>query len=419
MRYPFARRFLDPSQALRLTCLSLLATFGIAPSAGAATCATSFCTVDLNSRIWINNNTWGQDASPAGWSESVTTNSANAFRTDFNWPNGANQNSVKAYPSAVLGWHWGWHFPTGTGLPVQLSANRDINTSYAYSASFGSGGTANVSYDIWMHTQSNPNLENPSDEMMIWVNATGGAGPIGGTIATVNIGGATWDLHRGNIGWEVWSFVRTSNSGSGTINLKNFTDYLRNTWGLSSSKYLTSVQFGSEIFHGTGNVNVTNYTCTVGAASGGGNGVVANGTYRVLARHSAKALDVNGHGTADGSNVLQWTYGGGNNQRWTLTHLGNNVYQIMGVESGKALEVASTSTANGTNVDIRTYTGANNQRWTITATSSGYFRLSPVSSGNSCLDVNGNSTADGANVQQWTCSGTTGSNNQQWIFQAP
>ena len=113
------------STAQRMACLSLLALVALAPAARAATCSTAFCTLDMNSRIWINNNTWGQDASPAGWSESITTNSSNSFRIDFNWPTGPNNNSVKAYPSAVLGWHWGWHFPSGTGLPMQLSANRD------------------------------------------------------------------------------------------------------------------------------------------------------------------------------------------------------------------------------------------------------------------------------------------------------
>ena len=401
----------------RFICFWLLSwIFALPVLSQAATCSTAFCTLDMSSRIWINNNTWGSGSSPAGWSESITTNSSNSFRVDFNWPIGSNNNSVKAYPSAVLGWHWGWHFQ-GTGLPIQLSANQNVNTSYVYTATFGSGGTGNVAYDIWLHTESNPLFENPSDEVMIWVNSTGGAGPIGGTIATVNIGGSTWNLHRGNIGWEVWSFVRTSNSSAGSLNIKDFTDYLRNTWGLSASKYLTSVQFGSEIFHGVGNIDVTNYTATVGGNSGGGgNGIVPNGTYRIVARHSGKALDALNHQTGDGSNVGQWAYGGGNNQRWTLTHLGNNVYQIIGVESGKALEVASASAANGTNVDIRTYTGASNQRWTISATSGGYFRITPVSSGGSALDVSGNSTADGANVHQWSWSG---SNNQQWIFQAP
>jgi aryl-phospho-beta-D-glucosidase BglC (GH1 family) len=150
--------------------------------------------------------------------------------------------------------------------------------------------------------------------------------------------------------------------------------------------------------------------------SGGGSGVIANGTYRVIARHSGKALDVQSAATNDGANVHQWGYYGGNSQRWTLTYLGNNQYKIIGVGSGKALEVASTSTANGTNVDIRSYTGANNQKWTITATSNGYYRLTPVSSSGSALDVSGASTADGANVQQW---GWTGGNNQQWAFQTP
>jgi hypothetical protein len=394
-----------------LLCLALL---GAAGAAQAASCNAAFCTLDLNSTIWVNNNTWGSDSSPAGWSESITTNSGSAWRTDFNWPSGANNNSVKAYPSAVLGWHWGWHFPN-TGLPVQLSANRNVNSNYAYTVNFG-GGVGNVAYDIWLHTQSNPLYENPSDEIMIWVNSTNGAGPISQqtVISNISIGGSTWNLHRGNIGWNVWSFVRTSNSGSGSINVKNFTDYLRANQGMAASKYLTSVQFGTEIFRGVGNLNVTNYTASVGAASSGG--IVPNGTYRVVARHSGLALDVNAHGTADGSDVIQWAYGGGNNQRWTLTHLGSNVYQIMGVESGKALAVASTSTANGTNVDIRTYTGATNQRWTISATSGGYFRLTPVSSSGSALDVSGASTANGGNVFQWTW---TGANNQQWIFQAP
>jgi hypothetical protein len=156
---------------------------------------------------------------------------------------------------------------------------------------------------------------------------------------------------------------------------------------------------------------VTNADTNTGA------GIVADGTYRVIARHSGKVLDVYGNATADGSNVDQWTYDGGKNRLWTLTHLGGNVYEILGVQSGKALEVATASTADDTNVDIRTYTGAANQKWTISALS-GYFRLTPVSSSGSALDVGGSSTTDGANVHQWTWLG--GDNyNQQWTFQAP
>jgi hypothetical protein len=146
-----------------------------------------------------------------------------------------------------------------------------------------------------------------------------------------------------------------------------------------------------------------------------GSGPVANGTYKIIARHSGKALDVQAQGTADGSNVQQWSYSGGNNQRWTITHLGSGQYSIIGVQSGRALDVTGQSTADGANVQIWSYSGGNNQRWTVAATSGGYYSIRPVHSGKA-LDVTGQSIADGANVQQWSYSG---GNNQQWAFQAP
>ena len=147
-----------------------------------------------------------------------------------------------------------------------------------------------------------------------------------------------------------------------------------------------------------------------------GAGIIANGTYRIVARHSGKVLDVSGGGTADGSNVVQWTYGGGYNQRWVVTHLGNNQYSIVGVQSGKALEVSNWGSSNGSNVQIWTNQGGSNQKWTISATSGGYYRLTPTHATSMALDVNGVSAANGANVQIWTYGG---GNNQQWTFQAP
>jgi aryl-phospho-beta-D-glucosidase BglC (GH1 family) len=148
----------------------------------------------------------------------------------------------------------------------------------------------------------------------------------------------------------------------------------------------------------------------------GGGGGIASGTYRIIARHSGKALDVTGGNTANGTNVEQWSYNGGSNQLWSVTNLGNNQYSIIGVQSGKALDVAGAGTGSGTNVLIWTYSGNANQKWTITATSGGYYRLTPTHATNMCLDVNGVSSADGANVQIWTYGGGT---NQQWAFQQP
>jgi aryl-phospho-beta-D-glucosidase BglC (GH1 family) len=145
-------------------------------------------------------------------------------------------------------------------------------------------------------------------------------------------------------------------------------------------------------------------------------GIIANGVYKIVSRNSGLALDVAGAGRTNNTNVDQWSYWGGENQKWTLIHLGNNVYRITGLQSGRCLDVYGASSANGTNVEIWDSTGGTNQQWQITATGNGSYRLTPMNATGSCLDVNGGSTANGANVQIWQYFGNA---NQQWNIQAP
>ncbi|MBW8780269.1 MAG: RICIN domain-containing protein [Verrucomicrobia bacterium] len=137
---------------------------------------------------------------------------------------------------------------------------------------------------------------------------------------------------------------------------------------------------------------------------------VPNGTYRVINKNSRKALDVYNNGTADNTNVDQWSWNGGNNQKWTLTYLGNGQYNAMGVGSGKLLEVLASSTANGANIEIWSSTNTNRQKWTLTPVGNGNYKFLNGVSGKAA-EVSGGSTADGANVQQWSYSG---SDNQLW-----
>jgi hypothetical protein len=137
---------------------------------------------------------------------------------------------------------------------------------------------------------------------------------------------------------------------------------------------------------------------------------VSNGTYKIFARHSGKALDVLNNGTANGSNVQQYTNNTCVCQNWTLAYQNNGSYSVTGVGSGKMLEVTSNSTADGANVQIWTSNNGNNQRFTFLPAGDGYYRINAVHSGK-CVDVNGSSMADGANVQQWTYLAGA---NQQW-----
>jgi hypothetical protein len=156
----------------------------------------------------------------------------------------------------------------------------------------------------------------------------------------------------------------------------------------------------------------------VGGAPTGSAGIVANGTYKIIARHSGKALDAFGQGTTNGTQIIQWGYNGGNNQRWTVTHRGGGQYSIIGVQSGRCTEVGGWATGNGSKVQLWDYLGGSNQKFYLAPTTGGYYRLQPthLNAAGSCLDVSGVSTADGALVQLWQW---LDGNNQQWTFQAP
>lgn len=85
-------------------------------------------------------------------------------------------------------------------------------------------------------------------------------------------------------------------------------------------------------------------------------------------------------------------------------------YKLINPNSGKALDVYGNRTADGTNVNIYTDNGAINQKWTISKNSDGTYKIISQSS-NKVLDVDGNQTTDGANVQIWS---DNGGNNQKW-----
>jgi hypothetical protein len=142
---------------------------------------------------------------------------------------------------------------------------------------------------------------------------------------------------------------------------------------------------------------------------------IANGTYKLMNYNSGLALDVSGASTADGAAVLQWTYGGNNNQRWTFTSLGNGFYTIRSVNSGKALEVANYSKSNGGTVDQWTANNGNNQVWQVIANGDGTYRIVNRFSGYP-LEIYGASTANGAIADQWAWGNAA---NQKWLIQAP
>ena len=76
-------------------------------------------------------------------------------------------------------------------------------------------------------------------------------------------------------------------------------------------------------------------------------------------------------------------------------------YVLLNRNSGKALDVSGVSTADGAQLHQWTRTNANNQQFQFVDAGDGYYRIKARHSGK-VLDVSSWSTADGAAIHQWT-----------------
>jgi hypothetical protein len=101
---------------------------------------------------------------------------------------------------------------------------------------------------------------------MVWMNQAGAVGPIAekydsnGAVPSarsVSLGGHTWNIYRGSNGANaVYSFVRTSNTTSGTVDLLALFTWLKSSgwWG---DVLLGQQQFGYEITSANGGLTFT------------------------------------------------------------------------------------------------------------------------------------------------------------------
>ncbi|MCZ7418403.1 ThuA domain-containing protein [Verrucosispora sp. WMMA2121] len=123
---------------------------------------------------------------------------------------------------------------------------------------------------------------------------------------------------------------------------------------------------------------------------------------RSLAGH----IGIQNHGTGDDvsfRNIRIKELGGSNPPPGGDVRTG----RITGL-AGKCLDVRNAGTADGTQIQIYTCNGSAAQTWTVTPNST-------IRALGKCLDVNGAGSADGTKIQLWTCNG---SGAQNWSAQS-
>jgi aryl-phospho-beta-D-glucosidase BglC (GH1 family) len=143
--------------------------------------------------------------------------------------------------------------------------------------------------------------------------------------------------------------------------------------------------------------------------SGNANGGTINTSswFNIIDANSGLCVDAANSATADGTFVQQWACGAQQlNQEWQLQAQGNGRYSIVNRNApGEALDVTGQGTANGSLIQLWTYGGGSNQQWMPVAVGNGEYKLVGVGSGR-CLDVPAASTANGVHLQIYDCNGT-------------
>ena len=151
---------------------------------------------------------------------------------------------VKSYPNSGL-----------------VNVGKTISSLNKFTSSFDitvpTSGDWEATYDVWV----------PS-EIMIWMYTLGNVGPIATSwdsdgkpvpsATDVTVSGHTWNIYHQNGGNNVISFVRTTNTTAGTVDILALINWAR-TQGWIPDGTIGAAQFGFEI-SGTDNV-ATDFTC--------------------------------------------------------------------------------------------------------------------------------------------------------------
>ncbi|GAA1120870.1 hypothetical protein GCM10009630_18290 [Kribbella jejuensis] len=190
-----------------------------------------------NGGYTIRNDVWGSGAGPQ-------TIWANSYSNWGVWADHPNTGGVKAYPHSAR------------NIGRQLSSLGSLRSSF--NVSRPGSGSYETAYDIW--------AGNNAYEIMLWVNKQGAVGPIGSRQTTASVGGHTWDVYRGSNGSNaVFSFVRTSNTNSGTVDIKAILNWIRSA-GWMGDAVVGEVQFGFEITSSSGGLNFTSNSYSVSSS---------------------------------------------------------------------------------------------------------------------------------------------------------
>ncbi|WP_329159043.1 hypothetical protein OHB49_08000 [Streptomyces sp. NBC_01717] len=222
----------------------ILSRFVLAPTAAVAA-LIGFAAAPAQAAIWSSSDQWGNYTTSDGYTlynniwgsgagaQTIWVNSSSNWGV---WADHPNTGGIKSYPNAKK--------------VVGKSITSMASLKSSYNVTVPSSGAYNTSYDIW---------DTDYDyEVMLWVNYNGAVGALGTSQGTVTLGGHTWNVYKGDNGAnQVFSFLRTSDSTSGTVDVLPILKWIKDTKGWWGNETIGDVQFGYEITSSPGGLDFT------------------------------------------------------------------------------------------------------------------------------------------------------------------
>lgn len=214
--------------------LSLMLSIFLALSISITAFAATWSSSDqwgtwTNGGYTLYNNIWG---SGAGY-QSIWANSYSNWGV---WAQHPATNGIKSYPNVTK------------SIATSLSSISSLKSTF--NVTRPSSGDYVTAYDIWTNGSTY--------EIMLWMNYNGGVKPISynwnsagnpvPVLTNQSVGGHTWNVYQGSNGSNVvYSFVRTSNTNSGTVDILAVLKWINTKGWFSGTQTVNTVQFGYEI----------------------------------------------------------------------------------------------------------------------------------------------------------------------------
>jgi len=162
--------------------------------------------------------------------------------------------------NSVTSWNVVSSVPTGGGVKAYPNTARNnigksvssYNGTGSWSISTPGGTYWDASFDLWVPT-----------EVMVWVANSGGVGPSGSRVySNQSIAGSSWNVY-----WQgggPLSFLRTSNAGSGSVNLGTMVKWGASHGYYSSGGNVGGAGIGFEIFGSGSSHTWSMNSCSIG-----------------------------------------------------------------------------------------------------------------------------------------------------------